>query len=48
MYKITWQNLNLMMLDRTESVEIGDDDWEEMPKEGGIHITDYLKQKHVG
>jgi len=48
MYKISWQNLQLMTLDRVESVEMGDESDVEIEPGEGIHITDYLKQRNVG
>jgi hypothetical protein len=51
MYKISWQNLQLMMLDRVESVEKGDDGEQEITAEEikkGVHITEYLKKRHGG
>ena len=48
MYRISFQNLKLMMADRVESVDKGGSP-EATPEEikEGIHIADYLKKKHV-
>ena len=48
MHKISFQNLHAMMSDRVESVETGDESDVEIKPGEGIHITDYLKKKHVG
>jgi len=38
----------MMMLDRVESVEVGNESDVEIKPGEGIHIADYLKKRNVG